>query len=302
MNYEYVAKEAAEWALSKVGCAYSQAKRTQPDTFDCSSLVARAYMAFGKQWRSGGPIPRSNQEVYDDDFELLWPDNYADIGKTFGGKKEIALGNRSGDLQFLCTDSATKRTNRITHVAMVISPSQIVHARGTAYGVCTSPITLYAGKVCAIARYNPACTLRKGMKGYRTVQLQEALNRQGSSLSVDGVFGSDTEKALRSYQAKQGLSGTGEADQATLAALGISRSDDSGSETVMNPEPVSREIRVTGGSVHMRSGPGTAYASVGIAHKGDICRVFDTSSWLPIIHDGKVCWISNKYTETNTEQ
>ena len=301
MNYEYVAKEAAEWALGKVGCAYSQARRAQPDTFDCSSLVARAYMAFGKQWRYGGPIPRSNQEVYDDDFELLWPDNYADIGKTFGGKKEIALGNQSGDLQFLCTDSATKRANRITHVAMVLSPSQIVHARGTAYGVCTSPITLYAGKVCATARYNPACALRKGMKGYRTVQLQEALNRQGASLPIDGVFGSDTESALRSCQGKQGLIETGEADADMLAALGISRPENGGSDSALNPEPVAREIRVTGGSVHIRSGPGTAYASVGIAHKGDIYRVFDTSSWLPVIHDGKVCWISNKYTETNTE-
>ncbi len=301
MNYENVAKEAAEWALGKVGCAYSQAKRTQPDTFDCSSLVARAYMGFGKQWRFGGPIPRSNQEVYDDDFELLWPDNYEDIGKMFGGKKEIALGNRSGDLQFLCTDSGTKRANRITHVAMVISPLQIVHARGTAYGVCTSSIDLYAGKVCAIARYNPACTLRKGMKGHRTVQLQEALNRQGASLPVDGVFGGDTERALCSYQVKQDLGDTGKADQATLAALGISRPENGGSDSALNPEPVAREIRVTGGSVHIRSGPGTAYSSVGIAHKGDIYRVFDTSSWLPVIHDGKVCWISNKYTETNTE-
>ena len=94
---------------------------------------------------------------------------------------------------------------------------------------------------------------------------------------------------------------TGEADAATLAALGISRPENGGSASVPNSDPVSTEIRVTGGSVHIRSGPGTAYASVGIAHKGDIYHVFDTSSWLPIIHDGKVCWISNKYTETITE-
>ncbi len=301
MNYEHVAKEAAEWALSKVGCAYSQAKRTRTDTFDCSSLVARAYMAFGKQWRYGGSTPRSHQEVYDDDFELLWPDNYANIGKMLGGKKEIALGNHSGDLQFLCTDSGTKRTNRITHVAMVISPLQIVHARGTAYGVCTSSIDLYAGKVCAIARYNPECTLRKGMKGYRTEQLQEALNCQGASLPVDGVFGSDTERALRSYQGKQGLSETGEADAATLAALGISHPKDGDSESVLNLKPESREIRVTGGSVHIRIGPGTEYESIAIAHKGDTLQAVNTEGWQPVLYDGKVCWISGKYTETITE-
>ena len=42
MSYTTLAQSAADWALSKVGCAYSQARRTQEDIFDCSSLVARA--------------------------------------------------------------------------------------------------------------------------------------------------------------------------------------------------------------------------------------------------------------------
>jgi len=45
MSYTTLAQSAADWALSKVGCAYSQARRTQEDIFDCSSLVARAYSA-----------------------------------------------------------------------------------------------------------------------------------------------------------------------------------------------------------------------------------------------------------------
>ena len=36
MSYETTAANAAEWALGKVGCAYSQAKRTQENIFDCS--------------------------------------------------------------------------------------------------------------------------------------------------------------------------------------------------------------------------------------------------------------------------
>ena len=43
MSYTSLAQSTADWALSKVGCAYSQAKRTQENIFDCSSLVARAY-------------------------------------------------------------------------------------------------------------------------------------------------------------------------------------------------------------------------------------------------------------------
>ena len=37
MSYTSLAQSAVDWALSKVGCAYSQAKRTQEDIFDCSS-------------------------------------------------------------------------------------------------------------------------------------------------------------------------------------------------------------------------------------------------------------------------
>ena len=159
MSYTTLAQSAADWALSKVGCAYSQARRTQEGIFDCSSLVARAYSAQGKRWKYGGSVPTSNKEIYDDDFELLWPATYAQIGKSFGGASVINMARQPGDLQFLCTDSGTSRANKITHVTMVATPTQIVHARGTKYGVCTNSISLYAGKVCGITRYNPACAL-----------------------------------------------------------------------------------------------------------------------------------------------
>ena len=42
MSYTTLAQSAVDWALSKAGCAYSQAQRTQENIFDCSSLVARA--------------------------------------------------------------------------------------------------------------------------------------------------------------------------------------------------------------------------------------------------------------------
>ena len=84
-----VPQSAAAWALEQLGCPYSQARRTQEGVFDCSSLVARAYSAQGKRWRHGGSVPVSMYEVYDDDFELLWPEDYADIGMCFGGSSVI---------------------------------------------------------------------------------------------------------------------------------------------------------------------------------------------------------------------
>ena len=84
------AAAAASWALSKKGCEYSQPRRLKENVFDCSSLVARAYIAQGVQWLYGGPVPLSMQEVYSDCFELLWPGTYSDIGKKYGGRDVIA--------------------------------------------------------------------------------------------------------------------------------------------------------------------------------------------------------------------
>ena len=225
MHYTDVANSARDWAVSKIGCKYSQAKRTQEGIFDCSSLIARAYSAQGKAWKYGGRVPVSCNEVYDDDFELIWPASYDLIGKEFGGSSVIAKAKQPGDIQFLNTIS-TSRANKITHVTMVASESKIVHARGTAYGVRKDSITLYAGKVCALVRYNPGCNLVLGHKGYRTVSLQKTLNSNGADLTVDGEFGEETLAALKEFQRKMGLPVTGRGDAATRAALGLVSASD----------------------------------------------------------------------------
>ena len=200
LDAEKTAKAAAKWALSKVGCRYSQAERTKKDVFDCSSLVARAYSAQGVSWDLvGSEVPNSTQEVYSDQFLLLWPEDYDDIGKKLGGKDVLKKAAQPGDLQFLCTDADTTRSNRITHVAMVAGKDEIVHARSTKYGVRTDPLTLYAGKVCAVARFDPSAPLRRGMRGLRVKALQELLNEQGAKLETDGIFGPATEKAADRY-------------------------------------------------------------------------------------------------------
>ena len=288
MTNQTYAQAAAQWAYSKVGCAYSQAQRLQSNVFDCSSLVARAYTAVGKKWKYGGAVPISMYLVYDDDFELLWPADYSLIGKELGGGKVLDLARRSGDLQFLCTDRNTNRANRITHVAMVVNEKEIVHARGTKYGIRTDDLSLYADKVCAVSRYNPSCDLRMGMCGRRTLALQKALNLCGADLSEDDEFGQMTQKAVALYQMKHGLSASGVADAATLAHLGLLRTE---SEQM----PSEERIRVTGKTVHLRKGPGTEYASAGIAKNGEIFAVPDTDGWTPIRAAGGVLWISEKY-------
>jgi murein L,D-transpeptidase YcbB/YkuD len=54
---------------------------------------------------------------------------------------------------------------------------------------------------------------------------QQALNDRGYDVgAVDGIFGPQTESAVRSFQQAQGLPQTGTLDSATLAALGVPQS------------------------------------------------------------------------------
>ncbi len=300
MNNREFAAKAAEWALGKVGCPYSQPKRTVDGIFDCSSLVARAYTAQGKRWRYGGAVPRSNQEVYDDDFELLWPKSYSAIGQQMGGSDVIALAKREGDLQFLCTDSGTSRANRITHVAMVASAAKIVHARGKAYGVCTNSLNHYSGKVCAVVRYNPSCTLRRGMKGYRTLALQRVLNGSGTILELDGDFGKQTEEALIAFQKMCSLPVTGEADTITLKTLNMMLEDQNPDQSEsIKLEGVGR-ILITGRNVNIRLGPGTEFPISLVASKGDVFEAAKITDWFPIHVDNQLCWVSAKYAQLET--
>ncbi len=296
MNYTETAKAARDWAVSKIGCKYSQAKRTQERIFDCSSLVARAYSAQGKAWKYGGKVPISCNEVYDDDFELLWPESYAVIGEKLGGSSVIAKARQPGDLQFLNTMS-TGRANRITHVAMVASASKIVHARGTAYGVRMDSLTHYAGKVCALVRYNPACDLVYGHKGYRTAAMQKALNKHGADLNGDGEFGSKTLAALKAFQKAKGLPVTGKGDATTLAALGLVVAPVDAPEVPEETAKPTKAIRVTGDSVNIRTGPGTNFEIVKAVNKGVLLTPANTLGWVSILLGGEVCWISEKYTE-----
>ena len=304
MTYSEIAKAARDWAVTKVGCRYSQAKRTQENIFDCSSLVARAYSAMGKAWKYGGRVPLSCNEVYDDDFELVWPATYAEIGKKLGGSSVIAKANQPGDLQFLNT-MKTSRANKITHVTMVASASKIVHARGTAYGVRMDSLTHYAGKVCALIRYNPACDLVYGHKGYRTAAMQKALNANGADLNGDGEFGSKTLAALKAFQQKAGLPVTAKGDAATLAALGLvpavelptDMPDVTAPTDPTEPAKPTKNIRVTGDSVNIRTGPGSSFDVVKAVNKGAMLMLVDTDGWRPIIIGDEVCWISNKFTE-----
>ena len=74
-----------------------------------------------------------------------------------------------------------------------------------------------------LAQSAQAVTYQRGSTGSTVRQIQTKLKSWGYySGSVDGVFGSGTERAVRAFQKKNGLTVDGKAGPKTLAAMGIS--------------------------------------------------------------------------------
>jgi len=90
--------------------------------------------------------------------------------------------------------------------------------------------------IIALAQRASAELYKKGSGGPTVSEIQTRLKNWGYyNGEVDGVYGSQTEKAVRWFQQKNGLSADGQVGDQTLAALGIptgqstSESTDSGS-------------------------------------------------------------------------
>ncbi len=77
--------------------------------------------------------------------------------------------------------------------------------------------------IIALAQSASADLYKKGASGQTVREIQTRLKNWGYySGSVDGIYGSGTEEAIKKFQKKNGLSVDGQTGDKTLAALGIS--------------------------------------------------------------------------------
>lgn len=133
---ETIGGQASAWAADQVGCTYSQSDRFGERSFDCSSLVYRAYKAIGINIAYEG---------------ISTAAGIAQGLETSGcqiGYDELS----PGDLIFY-SFSVNGRYKNITHVAMYIGDGMIVHARSTKYGVRIDAVSLYSkNSIRTIAR------------------------------------------------------------------------------------------------------------------------------------------------------
>ena len=83
--------------------------------------------------------------------------------------------------------------------------------------------------IIALAQSASADLYKKGSSGPTVSEIQTRLKNWGYySGAVDGVYGSQTEKAVRWFQQKNGLQADGQVGNLTLAALGMTPSGNSG--------------------------------------------------------------------------
>lgn len=125
-----------------------------------------------------------------------------------------------------------------SHIGLYVGGGVVIEAKGTYYGVVESTVDKWAewGELTDVdysavsyeAYSAPLPTLRKGSKGDKVSYLQELLNDAypNEQITVDGIFGTKTLVAVRTFQYDNGLTVDGIVGAKTWAALVSQTADD----------------------------------------------------------------------------
>jgi peptidoglycan hydrolase-like protein with peptidoglycan-binding domain len=190
-----VALAALAFAKKQIGKPY-QWGGVGPKSYDCSGLQMASYL------HAGITIPR------------VAADQYAGSGPT------VPLDQaQQGDLLFYAGDVTKPST--IFHVVMYVGAGKVLDAPQTGEDVQVQ--SLWTTDLLPVAvRPVAALTLpvSSGASGWTVTQLQQALNRHGAKLTVDGGFGPSTMTAVKSWQAKHKLKASGVVRLGTWLTLG----------------------------------------------------------------------------------
>ncbi|MBV9097835.1 MAG: peptidoglycan-binding protein [Frankiaceae bacterium] len=189
-----VAKQAIAFAKAQAGKPYKWGA-TGPASYDCSGLVLAAYQA------AGITTPRVAADQY-------------------GTGVSVPLDKaQAGDLLFYASDVAKPAT--IYHVVMYLGAGQIIDAPYT--GAYVGTRALWTQNLLPVA-WRPVASLllptKPGATGWTVAQLQQALDRHGAKLTVDGGYGSATLSAVKSWQQAHKQAANGVVDVPTWLTLG----------------------------------------------------------------------------------
>lgn len=189
-----VAQKAIAFAKAQTGKPYKWGG-TGPASYDCSGLVLAAYVA------AGITTPRVAADQY-------------------GTGASVPLDQaQAGDLLFYASDVAKPAT--IYHVAMYLGAGRVIDAPYT--GAYVGARALWTQNLLPVV-WRPVAPLtlptKPGATGWTVAQLQQALDRHGAKLAVDGGYGPATLTAVKAWQQAHKQAATGVVDVPTWLTLG----------------------------------------------------------------------------------
>lgn len=138
--------------------------------------------------------------------------------------------------------------------------------------------------------------LRDGDEGTDVEALQIRLDAAGYDPGeIDGIFGPNTEAAVRALQKDAGILVDGEFGPDSYAALLALEVDDDAPEA--EDRPATGNVLISGGDAYIRTGPGTQYDKAGVAKNGDKLTHANEDEWVPVLIGGRILWVSGKYAK-----
>jgi len=137
------------------------------------------------------------------------------------------------------------------------------------------------------------------MRGEDVRELQTLLLDVGFDCDgIDGVFGINTEDAVRAFQHASKLEVDGEYGPLSHAALmsAVAAGDADEPEDAPDNEP---GTIIATGDVYIRSLPSTSGAKCAVLHKGERLERAgeDTANWYGVLYNGKQRYVSRKYAK-----
>ena len=249
--------------------------------------------------------------------------NYSSWCSSKGSGKIPAAYRVPGAAVFIHNGSYIGHVGFLSEPVSAANPSGdwwVIEARGVMYGVVKTKLNSRGwnrwGLMTKYFDYAEAGNEKSYEFGQRNLSygdagsdvkaLQEALIALGYSCGkwgADGEFGKATRSAVLAFQTANNLAADGIVGEKTAAAINALLPE-SGEDAETTEEGTAKpQVKVTGGSVYLRTLPSTEGAIRGVAHMGDLLESAGdaVSGWFPVLLDNEVCYISGKYAEIPKE-
>ena len=159
--------------------------------------------------------------------QLTGRENYTNFGKSVGMTAEQAadyVATEKGAIESACWFWNAKKLNEVADTGDVVKMTKIIN--GGDIGLADrqarykKAMEVFGGKVDLKAvvteSSSASTTLKVGSKGDMVKKMQKVLG-----VAQDGDFGPGTEKAVKAWQTKNGLTADGVVGPKTLAKMGI---------------------------------------------------------------------------------